>query len=117
MAPVRMGPAARAIAAAVAVEGALMWRSLGGFDSEAFSSDDGQPSNESLREAFNAIDTDRSGQISSEEVLAAIRRGFGDSYEPDEAVATMIKAADSDGDGLISFDEYCDILRCAPEQE
>ena len=107
----------RSIAAAVAVEGALMWRSLGGFDSEAFASDDGQPSNESLREAFNAIDTDRSGQISSEEVLAAIRRGFGDSYEPDEAVATMIKAADSDGDGLISFDEYCDILRCAPEQE
>ena len=28
----------------------------------------------------------------------------------------LVKAADSDGDGLISFDEYCDILRCAPEQ-
>ena len=92
-----------------------MWRSLGGFDSGAFASDEGQPSEKSLREAFDAIDTDRSGQISSEEVLAAIRRGYGETNESDEAVATMIKAADSDGDGLISFEEYCDILRCDPE--
>ena len=97
---------------AAALGAALMWRSLGGFESDDFEAGE-MPSEAELRAAFDMIDIDQNGQISEQELLAAIKRGFGESSETDEAVAAMITAADADGDGLIDFGEYCQVLRGA----
>ena len=94
---------------------ALMWRSLGGFGSDAFAYGE-MPSSAALRTAFRAIDIDGSGQISGAELLAAIKRGFGDSRELEESVREMMLMADVDGDGFIDFQEFCNVLSCSPEE-
>ena len=92
-----------------------MWRSLGGFGSDAFAYGE-MPSSAALRTAFRAIDIDGSGQISGAELLAAIKRGFGDSRELEESVREMMLMADVDGDGFIDFQEFCNVLSCSPEE-
>jgi len=92
---------------------ALMWRSLGGFGSEVFA--DGElPSATALRAIFDEIDKDGSGEISREELQTYIVAGWGEN-ESEETVELMIGAADSDGDGLVNFDEFCGIIASGAE--
>lgn len=75
-----------------------MWKSIGGFESDAFNN--GEPDydqEEALRAAFDAIDTDGDERISGDELLRWITRGWGPN-EADEDVRLMVEAADSDGD-------------------
>ena len=76
----------------------FMWLSIGGFGSDAFA--DGEPDEDEekmLRAAFDAIDTDGSGAISSDELLKRITQGWSPN-SADEDVRLLVEAADEDGD-------------------
>nr|WP_246844007.1 EF-hand domain-containing protein [Hydrocoleum sp. CS-953] len=57
-----------------------------------------------LRRVFQYIDTDGSGYISLDELQTYIRTI--DTYINDEQIEKMLKAADTSGDNLISFEEF-----------
>jgi len=63
---------------------------------------------EELRAAFIAIDTDESGDIDQEELLAAIRTIKPDA--DDDTVAKMLSVADADGNATVDFDEFKQIM-------
>jgi len=65
-----------------------------------------------LRVAFNAFDTDRSGDISVDEIVGALDR-VGVTVTVDQASA-MVKSVDEDGDGLIDFGEFCAMMKDLP---
>ena len=59
-----------------------------------------------LRAQFAAFDSDGSGSIDRAELRALLARATGTA--PREAeLATMMRAADADGDGTIDYDEFC----------
>lgn len=76
-----------------------------------------------LKAAFNALDADGSGEISLEEleaILLADRQVA--SEEEKESIREVLKAADLNGDGEISFDEFVEMMKdtsaaTAPEPE
>jgi hypothetical protein len=89
-----------------AAEASSVWRNLGGFNrnrrnSKEYSDDD-------MKAAFDAIDTDGSGTLDREELAAAIRKEGGKLS--DEQVNNLINFADADGDGEIDFEEYKKIM-------
>ncbi|CAM8883871.1 unnamed protein product [Rhodiola kirilowii] len=59
---------------------------------------------ESLRGAFSVFDIDGNGSISAEE-LHKVLKGLGEQCSVTEC-KRMISGVDSDGDGLISFEEF-----------
>jgi len=60
------------------------------------------------------VDTDASGQISAAEIRAHIASVYGSGL--DESIAAeMLKAADTDGDGEVSLDEFKTIMRAGPD--
>jgi len=64
---------------------------------------------EELKAAFDAIDSDKSGDIGLDELRTAIR-AIKTSTD-DEAVAQMLKIADADGSGSIDFEEFKELMR------
>ncbi len=66
--------------------------------------------NDNLKICFNEFDTDGSGKISVDEISAIFKRGNKDNEEDLEAFKNMIKEADENGDGEISFEEFQDIM-------
>lgn len=62
-------------------------------------------------DAFNALDTDGSGSISTQELYHTLR-SLGESVTKDEA-DELVKAADKDGDGEIDYKEFT-ALMCTP---
>ena len=59
-----------------------------------------------LRRQFAAVDADGSGAIDASELRELLRRTTG-APSSDAEVAAKMRAADADGDGTISFDEFC----------
>merc|ERR1711924_45384 len=57
-----------------------------------------------LREAFAVFDKDNSGTIDASE-LAEVMKTLGESLTAEE-IQEMIKEADIDGDGQVSFEEF-----------
>ena len=57
----------------------------------------GEEGGSALKEAFNTVDTDRSGQIDRSELTVAIRAM--DPHAPDHVIVDMIKFADADARG------------------
>ncbi|KAK7345921.1 hypothetical protein VNO77_16537 [Canavalia gladiata] len=63
---------------------------------------------EDLKEAFKVFDKDQNGYISASE-LRHVMINMGEILT-DEEVELMIEAADSDGDGLVNYDEFVMIM-------
>ena len=61
-----------------------------------------------LRAVFEAIDTDKSGDIDLEELKTAIRKVSPDAEEED--IKKMLNFGDTDGDAEVSFDEFKEIM-------
>ncbi|KAF2137464.1 uncharacterized protein K452DRAFT_312287 [Aplosporella prunicola CBS 121167] len=61
-------------------------------------------SDEELREAFAAFDKDGSGTINAEEVRH-VMKGIGENLTDGE-IDEIIKQADTNGDGLIDYNEF-----------
>ena len=66
--------------------------------------------NDNLRICFDEFDTDGSGKISVDEISAIFKNGSKENPEDIEAFKNMVKAADENGDGEISFEEFQDIM-------
>jgi hypothetical protein len=67
-----------------------------------------------LEKAFKQVDTDASGQISAAEMSAHIASVYGSGLD-ESITAEMLKAADTDGDGEVSLDEFKTIMRAGPD--
>lgn len=63
---------------------------------------------EEIRVIFNVFDTTSSGRLSYSDIMEAMRR-LGEEMQPDE-IGDMLRVADTDGDGYISFDDFVSIL-------
>ena len=73
-------------------------------------------SKENIRKAFNLFDIDGSGSISKEELKQIL--GKGHCKAVNETVWTsIIKEIDSNSDGLISFDEFCEVMNNLVQKE
>jgi calmodulin len=64
----------------------------------------GNPSEASIRKAFEAFDADKSGQISRQEVILIMQKIGMDASA--EIADRMIRKADSDGSGQVSIEEF-----------
>ena len=70
-------------------------------------------SDEGLAKAFKKVDVDSSGYISAAEISAHIASVYGPM---DESITTkMLEAADTDGDGEVSLDEFKTVMRAGPD--
>ncbi|KAH3855357.1 calmodulin-beta-like isoform X2 [Dreissena polymorpha] len=69
--------------------------------------DAGDPEEE-MREAFKVFDKDGSGTISAEE-LRFVMANLGEKLS-DADIDDMMKAADTDGDGEINYQEFCAMM-------
>ncbi|KAH3853186.1 hypothetical protein DPMN_095708 [Dreissena polymorpha] len=65
-----------------------------------------------LREAFRLCDKDNNGFISSEE-LRHVMTNLGEKLT-DQEVSEMIRAADTNGDGMVDYNEFIKLLISAP---
>lgn len=65
---------------------------------------------EEVYEAFKTFDTDKNGEISAQE-LKAVLTTLGEKLTPQE-VDEIIRIADEDGDGVISYREFVRLLFC-----
>ncbi|KAL9273379.1 Calmodulin-like protein [Drosera capensis] len=66
---------------------------------------------EELKEAFQVFDKDQNGYISSNE-LRQVMINLGEKLTAEEA-EQMIKEADSDGDGLVNYDDFVKMMTTA----
>ena len=66
--------------------------------------------NENLEICFKAFDLDNSGSISLDEISAIFKKG-GKDDENAEAFKNIMKEADENGDGEISFTEFKNLMR------
>ncbi|KAL6912174.1 hypothetical protein ACP4OV_000979 [Aristida adscensionis] len=68
-----------------------------------------------LRAAFAEYDEDGDGFITAEELRRALRRlGIGGEEITPELCAVMVAAVDSNGDGVVSFDEFKAMMAIKP---
>jgi len=68
---------------------------------------------EKLRFAFKLYDLDEDERISKEELLAVLQMMVGENISEDQLLSIAertILEADVDGDGVISFEEFCSVL-------
>ncbi|MFH4975384.1 hypothetical protein AB6A40_002093 [Gnathostoma spinigerum] len=64
-----------------------------------------------LYHIFQSVDTDRSGQISADELQRALSNGTWTPFNP-ETCRLMIGMYDSNGDGAINFNEFGALWDC-----
>lgn len=62
-----------------------------------------------MREAFLVFDRDKSGSVSASE-LKHVMNNLGEQVT-DEEVEEMIREADADGDGELSFDDFLQFIK------
>ena len=65
--------------------------------------------NDNLKICFNEFDTDHSGKISIDEISVLFNKGDKNNENLEE-LKKMMKEADGNGDGEISFDEFKEIM-------
>ncbi|KAL5992788.1 hypothetical protein ACLOJK_013707 [Asimina triloba] len=68
------------------------------------------PNHQEMREVFDKIDKDRDGKISEKDLAGVLSAVQNVDMENEMVKAEeMVKAADLDGDGCISFQEFMDV--------
>merc|ERR1712080_121110 len=67
--------------------------------------DDVEAQEESYRNAFRVFDRDESGKISAEELRSVVKK-YGRMRMSSMEAEEMLKTADIDADGLISYEEF-----------
>jgi len=70
---------------------------------------------DTLKEAFEAIDKDKSGTIDQDELKTAISNC--EKNLSDAKVDEMMKFADADGDGKVNFQEFKKVMLMKPGSE
>ena len=65
-----------------------------------------------LKKVFDRFDQDQNGTISTEELEHMICEELGDGTCIPDTVPAVLRQADMDGDGELSFDEFVDLLHC-----
>ena len=63
-----------------------------------------------LREAFTAFDADNSGKLDRNELRRMARELFDEENVSEADLDEAISAADVDGDGQVSFDEFIRVM-------
>ena len=63
----------------------------------------------SLMENFAKFDTNGDGNIDAEE-LSVVMKLIGEPCD-ETTLKTLLKAADADGDGVMSFEEFCQLVQ------
>ena len=58
-----------------------------------------------LKKAFDVMDANKDGFVTKDE-LKSLLKGLGEDVT-DEVVDEMISIADTNGDGKVEFDEFC----------
>ena len=69
-----------------------------------------EPTEAQLRELFESIDTDGSGEVNEEEVKEGTLARW--PYVDSKLVSQAFEAADEDGSGHIAFHEFDELIRC-----
>ena len=69
-----------------------------------------------LEKAFQAIDTDKSGKISPDELKEHIKGVYGRSLSA-KKLNSMFTEADTNGDGEVDLQEFKVIMRAAPSNK
>lgn len=64
-----------------------------------------------FRSMFEVLDADRDGKISSDD-LRAFYAGFSSSGADEATIGSMMKAADSNRNGFVEYDEFERVLGC-----
>ena len=65
-----------------------------------------------LRDVFDDMDADKSGSISTRELGLAMKK-LGHTLSPN-AIKTILKKVDTDGDGVVSFHEFSEFFKYVP---
>jgi len=63
---------------------------------------------EEIHEIFNKFDSSHNGKLSADDLARAVEN-LGERIEPEE-LEEMMKLADFDGDGFISFEDFLQLL-------
>ena len=64
-----------------------------------------------LRFAFRYFDKDNSGEITFDEIESVFKESIADKTKVHEALKQIISEVDQNGDGIISFEEFADIMK------
>lgn len=64
-----------------------------------------------LRFAFRYFDKDNSGEITFDEIESVFKESITDKSNVHEALKQIISEVDANGDGIISFNEFADIMK------
>ena len=64
-----------------------------------------------LRFAFRYFDKDNSGEITFDEIEEVFKESIADKTKIHQALEQIINEVDANGDGIISFNEFADIMR------
>ena len=64
-----------------------------------------------LRFAFRYFDKDDSGEITFDEIESVFKESVTDKANVHKALEQIIKEVDTNGDGIISFNEFADIMK------
>jgi len=67
------------------------------------------------RKAFNVFDLDQDGRISQAEICKVMQSDDLDSYMDVEEAEDIVRKVDSNGDGLIDFEEFMAMMRDSSE--
>ncbi|KAF9417893.1 calmodulin-like 3 [Podila epigama] len=76
-----------------------------------YNNDPNKDPEEPYRRAFQAINKDGSGHISSQELHSAIHRLLGSNALSEADIDEIVREADVSGDGRITFEEFLKIMQ------